>query len=305
MLSFDLSSTNLSPPKLPSISKFVPDLSKLDYTDLAEHLLDVDFSDCLLSNDVNHIWGCLSFVIRNGVDYLAPKVKLRPKNNNPPWFNSNIRHHLNCIRSLRKKYGLKPSTCNKMKLENAEDRLLELMSAAKSSYESQLVEQFAFNNSNKIFKYIKSIINTHNLPVLMHLDNKSVTSECVKAALFNSFFESVYSKESISPDFSSIPKSSQLETLDLINITDLDVYTALSELDPTKACGIDGIGPKVLRSCALALYQVIHHLLSICLWYCDIATQWKLRCIVPIHKSGDKSVVSTGQSLQYQRFSKG
>ena len=149
MLSFDLSSTKLFPPKLPTISKFVPDLSKINYSDLAEHLLDVDFSDCLLSNDVNHIWGCLSSVIRNAVDYLAPKVKLRPRNNNPPWFNSNIPHHLNCIRSLRKKYGLKPLACNKMKLENAEARLLELMSAAKSSYESQPVEQFALTIATK------------------------------------------------------------------------------------------------------------------------------------------------------------
>ena len=42
-----------------------------------------------------------------------------------------------------------------------------------------------------------------------------------------------------------------------------DVCTALSQLDSTKASGIDGIGPKLLRSCALALYPVIHHLFTI------------------------------------------
>jgi len=33
----------------------------------------------------------------------------------------------------------------------------DLMPTAKSSFESQLVDQFAFNNSNKIFKYQKNI----------------------------------------------------------------------------------------------------------------------------------------------------
>ena len=66
----------------------------------------------------------------------------------------------------------------------------------------------------------------------------------------------------------------------------------LSRLDPTKACGIDGIGPKLLLSSAWTLYQVIHHLFSVCLWNCNIPTDWKLQCIIPICKSGDKSLIS-------------
>lgn len=37
-------------------TKSVPDLSKLNYDDLAVHLLNADFSDCMLSDDVNFIW---------------------------------------------------------------------------------------------------------------------------------------------------------------------------------------------------------------------------------------------------------
>ena len=187
--------------------------------------------------------------------------------------------------------ALRPSYRRK-KLEEAEKGLFKLMTAAKSSYESQLVDLYAFNNSYRIFKYIKSIMKTDSLPAAMYLEDKSATSDLDKAMLFNSFFESVYSKDNVSLDPTSIPQSSQPESLDFINITELDVYAALSNLDPTKACGIDGIGPKVLRSCALSLYQVIHHLFSICLWYCDIPSDWKLHSIIPIYKSGDKSVIS-------------
>ena len=77
------------------------------------------------------------------------------------------------------------------------------MSTAKSSFESQLIDQFEFNNSNKIFKYIKTIVKSDSLPVAMHLNDKSATSDLDKANLFNIFFESVYTKGCESPDLSS------------------------------------------------------------------------------------------------------
>ncbi len=135
------------------------------------------------------------------------------------------------------------------------------MFAAKSSFESQLVEQFTYHNSNKIFKHINNIIKTDNFPVEMHLYEKTATFNLDKANLFNEFFESVYTKECLPPNFDSIPPSNNENALNTTIITDSEVYTALPRLDPTKACGIDGIGPKLLHSSALTLYQVIHHYL--------------------------------------------
>ena len=119
----------------------------------------------------------------------------------------------------------------------------------------------------------------------MHLHSQSAFSDVDKASLLNVFFESIYSK---SDDNQPPADSSPVDTLGLINITDLDVYTLLTSLNPTKAQGIDGIGPKILRSCAPALYVVIHHLFTMSLWYCKIPSEWKVHCIVPIYKSGDK-----------------
>ncbi len=103
------------------------------------------------------------------------------------------------------------------------------------------------------------------------------------------FFESVYSKskDNILPD--SVVSSS---TLECIEITEGEVYKALSTLDSTKASGMDGIGPRVLHSCALSLYPVLYHLFSICLTFCVIPSEWKIHCIVPIHKSGDRSLIT-------------
>ncbi len=71
----------------------------------------------------------------------------------------------------------------------------------------------------------------------MRLHSQSAFSDVDKASLFNVFFESVYSK---SDDNQSPADSTPIDTLGIINITDLDVYTLLTSLNPTKAQGIDG-----------------------------------------------------------------
>ena len=47
---------------------------------------------------------------------------------NPPWFNSSIRHHLNCVRTLRRKYKRHPSEIIKVKIDSCETALNKEMS---------------------------------------------------------------------------------------------------------------------------------------------------------------------------------
>ena len=48
--------------------------------------------------------------------------------------------------------------------------------------------------------------------------------------------------------------------------------------------GIDNIGPKLLRNCALALYLPIHHLFTSSLGTGVVPSEWKLHIISPVHK---------------------
>ncbi len=38
-------------------------------------------------------------------------------------------------------------------------------------------------------------------------------------------------------------------------------------------------------------------LFTMCLWYCQIPCEWKLHCIVPIFKSGDKSLIKNYRTI--------
>ena len=55
--------------------------------------------------------------------------------------------------------------------------------------------------------------------------------------------------------------------------------------------GIDGIGPKLLKHCALALYKPIHHLFVLSISQHYLPKEWRFHLITPIYKSGNKSSV--------------
>jgi hypothetical protein len=82
-----------------------------------------------------------------------------------------------------------------------------------------------------------------------------------------------------------------ISTLSDIGLSEMDVFDAFSSLDPSKLMGVDGIGPKILKHCALALYKPIHHLFLLSLSQHYLPTEWRLHLITPIFKSGDKSSV--------------
>ena len=74
-------------------------------------------------------------------------------------------------------------------------------------------------------------------------------------------------------------------------MTELDVFRAFQSLEPSKAMGCDGISPKLLKNCALALYQPLHHLFSLSLSQCYLPMEWRVHLIKPIFKSGDNTSV--------------
>ena len=86
--------------------------------------------------------------------------------------------------------------------------------------------------------------------------------------------------------------SSTVSSIDSIDITEDEVYYALLSLDPAKATGIDGISPAVLKNCAHVLTKPLCYLSSLVVNYCCLPSEWKIHCIIPIFKAGNKNNVS-------------
>jgi len=80
-------------------------------------------------------------------------------------------------------------------------------------------------------------------------------------------------------------------TLHDIHFSDSDVLDLLTNLDVSKASGIDNFSPKIFKHCAPPLLQVICHLFHISLICSTIPQDWRTHCVIPVYKSGNKSSV--------------
>ena len=70
-----------------------------------------------------------------------------------------------------------------------------------------------------------------------------------------------------------------------IRVTESDVKKVSSQLKPTKACGPDGVGGKVLRECSSSLSSVFCNLFQILLNHHYVPRVWRARSIIPVPKS--------------------
>ena len=180
-----------------------------------------------------------------------PRIKIH-SNQQPRWFTPEIRHHIKCLRTLRRKHKRHPTNHHSEAIYHSETILQVKISKAKIDYESNLISNCAFNNTSTIYNYIKDLTKTKTIPSTITLDQTHVYNDIDKANLFNTYFHSVYTPSPVgAPNIDSLPSVSN--TLSSISIDEADVYYALTSLDPNKAVGLDEIGPRVLRSCAAVL----------------------------------------------------
>ena len=136
------------------------------------------------------------------------------------------------------------------------------MISAKSSYEEQLVFDYAYSNSNKIFVYVQSLTNHSVIPPNVHFNDQYASSDTDRA---NQYFHSVFTHSPyVLPPVSELPSPDS----SLINIyfSDSDVYSALVSLNETKAMGIDVIQPIKFSNIVLSLCmnQFIIYFISVC-----------------------------------------
>ena len=128
-----------------------------------------------------------------------------------------------------------------------------------------------------------SLTSTLSLPSTISFDSLSALSDTEKANLFNYFFHSVFTQSSLSmPSPDQLPLPSATETLSNISISEDDVYTTLFSLDTTKSMGVDGIGPKIFKNCAVGLYKPLHHLFMLSISQCYVPLEWRMHLISPI-----------------------
>ena len=161
--------------------------TKGDYTGLSKYLLSHDLSSIYNSSNIEEIWHLLKSHITCAMALFIPKTRLRV-HQFPTWFTPQLWHSRKCLCTLQRKLNKNPLTSNHQRLSKAQQSFHAANIAAKSTYEQNLIHNFATSKDPKKFHFIKEFTKTHVLPSQLHTDSTSAKTDVNKAELFNQYF---------------------------------------------------------------------------------------------------------------------
>ena len=137
-----------------------------------------------------------------------PQYKVHPRQD-PIWYNSEIRHCINHLRTLCHRFKHHPIHHVSSIIASTEDSLKEKIKVAK-------------------------------IPSVMNLDLLNTNTDSSKANLFNQYFHSIFYNSTSLPNIEDLPMVND----SLHSIAVPEVYEALISLDAEKSAGIDNISPR-------------------------------------------------------------
>ena len=143
-----------------------------------ECFLDTATNAYILANidSVEHAWSVLKQMLTDGCEQFIPKFKV-PAKPTPRWFNSNVRHLLNCTHTLRRLHKRKPTTNNYEKLQRMETCLRTSIEASRDEYLQRIVSQFQAN-PKKLYEYLKHLSNSKFKPQFIYRPWARATLHC-------------------------------------------------------------------------------------------------------------------------------
>ena len=272
-------------------SRFIFDYSKADFERMTSFILDSNICMCSEIYDINVAWSFIKTIITEAMTLYIPTFYLH-SSQYPVWFNKNLRHRLKCLHTLRRLCRCSPSPSHSSKLQQAEARFQQDAVEAKSTYETSLINNFVSSGNPSIYRYINSVTKTKRIPSTVYSDETVVNSDECKAKLFNQYFFSVFTSTPCTHSNRVEDPSICADSLSSLVFTEAEVYNALIHLDPTKATGIDGIGPKILKYCAMSLFRPLCYLFNLSLSSGTVPSEWKIHLITPVYKSADRSCIN-------------
>ena len=134
--------------------------------------------------------------------------------------------------------------------------------------------------------FYKGSSSTSNLSQPLLVEGKLVTSDKDKANELNNFF---VKQTQVETEGSQLPLIHPLgkDNISMITITASNVRDLLQILNVSKACGPDGINPKILKYTADAISPILSEIFNFSLQSSEFLNPWKIAYVTALFKKGD------------------
>ena len=258
---------------------------RANWHSLNTDLNNVDWVSVLDCMEPDQAWIKFKSSLNYFLKTYIPKVTTK-LNSQPPWFDTEC--YLKCKekKRLHKKYKSTKSTADELKFTLCRK---EFKSLVKTKMRDNL---YCSNASNDICKqfwsHVKSKSNTNRIPEVLKHNGSILSNNITKANMFNDHFYEQFSHMSeydVDIDFSND------EQFD-IDFSCTSIKQFLDNINTNKAAGPDGIHGSVLKHCSVSLCRPLSIIFKVIYNTGIIPQEWKSANIVPIHKKGDKNLIS-------------
>ena len=258
---------------------------RANWDQLNNDLNNIDWISFLDCHEPDLAWFKFKQLLNYFLEIHIPKITVK-HNSGPPWFDADC--YIKCREKerLHKKYKRTKSMSDELKFVNCRREFKNLI---KSKMRDNL---YCSNDRNTITKkfwaHVKSKSKSNRIPeVVRHKDSISYNN-LNKANMFNKYFYDQFPNTStydIDIDFSNDPKFD-------IDFSCTRVKQFLDAINTNKAPGPDGIHGCVLKYCSRSLCRPLSIVFKLSYNIGVIPSEWKSANIVPVHKRGDKNLVS-------------
>ena len=264
--------------------------SKAKWKQLRKLINDFDWSYLDNVQNVNDIW---IFFLESFKHMIESCIPSKSKTIWSPKCCSYVRTALRRRRRCCVNAKLNPSLLNSIKLQVAEENLIEKKKKAVYEHEKKVALQYA-SNKQSFWKYVNSKLKTN------HIANtfKGPNDEAIYhgndiSESFNDYFSTAFSNLGVSGrDYHSIAVNQTYDSMILPCFSPENVFKVLNTLPNSGTVDIDNLSYVILKKVAFFLSPILSKLFNLSFQTATIPDGWRLVMITPIHKSGAKNVIS-------------
>lgn len=168
------------------------------------------------------------------------------------------------------------------------NKLNNIVRSAKMRYEQSLITDMKTNPNLYHGHCRRSLKTKQGVSNVLDSEGRLTKTEEEAATALNGYYQSVFTSDEPDyspPDFPSLTE----EKLEDVVLTEESVEEILTDLNPNKAAGPDGVESKLLKECAQELAPVLCKLFRKSMDEAEVPSKWKEAHITPIHKKGNRA----------------
>lgn len=251
-----------------------------------------------LFNDINSTVDYFYMKLFSFFENCVPRLSNKRKTH-PPWYNRSVMKLKNLKSKAYKRYKKSKLRTDYTAYSLLRNAFNTCQSLAYKDYLTKTQSNLTADPS-QFWKYVNSKKQVSGFPNVMSYKNVTESSVEGICNLFSLFFKDVYVDNNIqvtSQNAFNLNYITSSIDISSIQLTRLEVLTALQQINVKKGNGPDYISPLLLRECAESLATPLTFIFNQSLAFGIFPNRWKISHITPIFKSGSRSSIENYRGI--------